>query len=133
MKELRQSLDRSPLSNASQQQQQHHQKQGGQTLSSLPLPTIQHFMSLLRQVVTHLGDGGAKAEQEAQFKATTVASVKALTARVEQLEREKNAIETEAQRRAQEQDKHVQALQTQLRAFEQRMDQMILYMSPQMQ
>lgn len=120
--ELRQSLDH-PVADAQQQQQAHV----GSTLANLPLPTQHHFMSLLRQVVTHLSEREASASQEAQFKANTVASISGCTAqlkqmslRIEQVEREK--LELLEQTQAYQRD--MQAMQQRLAMMEQRLEMM---------
>lgn len=124
--ELRQSLDH-PSTDAHDPQQQQQHAHMGANLSNLPLPTQHHFMSLLRQVVTHLSDREAAASQEAQFKANTVASIsgctaqlKALSLRLEQVEREK----IELIERTQADQREMQAMQQRLAMMEQRLEMM---------
>lgn len=125
--ELRQSLDHPAADVHSQQHPQQNPMPVGTTLANLPLPTQHHFMTLLRQVMTHLSDREATASQEAQFKANTVASISGCTAqlkqmslRIEQVEREK----LELVEQAQENQREMQAMQQRLAMMEQRLEMM---------
>lgn len=128
--DLRHSLD-APLHDSNVAQQ-------GSTLASMPLPTLQHFLSLMSTLASHLSEREAVAAKEAQFKTSTVASLsgcnaqlKALTARLDEVERENRAMKAAALQQSLEHEKSLHAVQQQVRTLEQRLEQMAL--APQQQ